>query len=41
MLTKLARDIDPDIEPHPYLIPEFNESNPVADEILKNGERNF
>lgn len=41
MLTKLARSIDPDIEPHPYLISEFNESNPVAGEILKNGERIF
>jgi uncharacterized protein len=39
MLTKLARSIDPDIEPHPFLISEFNESNPVASEILKNGER--
>ena len=39
MLTKLARSIDPDIEPHPYLIEEFNESNPVAGEILRNGER--
>ena len=41
MLAKLARSIDPDIEPHPYLISEFNESNPVAGEILKNGERLF
>ena len=41
MLAKLARSIDPDIEPHPYLISEFNESNPVAGEILKNGERIF
>lgn len=35
MLTKLARSIDPDIEPHPYLTSEFNESNPVVKEILK------
>lgn len=41
MLIKLARSIDPDIEPHPYLISEFNESNPAAGEILKNGERIF
>lgn len=39
MLTKLARKIDSDIEPHPYLISEFNESNPVAGQILKYGER--
>ena len=41
LLTKLARTIDPDIEPHPYLISDFNESNPVAGEILKSGERLF
>lgn len=39
MLTKLARSIDPDIEPHPYLTSEFNESNPAAGEILRSGER--
>jgi predicted nucleotidyltransferase len=39
MLTKLARNINPDIEPHPYLISEFNEGDPIAGEILKNGER--
>ena len=39
MLTKLARSIDPDIEPHPYLQFEFNESNPIADEILRSGEK--
>lgn len=39
MLTKLARTIDPDIEPHPYLLSEFNENNPIAGEILRGGER--
>jgi len=39
MLTKLARRIDLDIEPHPYLMSEFNESNPIAGQILKYGER--
>jgi predicted nucleotidyltransferase len=39
MLTKLARSIDPDIEPHPYLLSEFNENNPVAGEIIRSGER--
>lgn len=41
MLTKLARNIDPDIEPHPYLASEFNNTHPVAAEILRNGERLF
>lgn len=39
LLTKLARTIDSDIEPHPYLLSEFNESHPVAGEILRSGER--
>ncbi len=39
MLTKLARKIDLDIEPHPYLISEFNDSNPIVYQILKYGER--
>ena len=39
LLTKLARRIDPDIEPHPYLVSEFDERNPVVGEILKTGER--
>lgn len=39
MLTKLARSIDPDIEPHPYIISEFNENHPIACDIMKNGER--
>lgn len=30
MLTKLARKIDSDNEPHPDLLAEFNESNPLA-----------
>ncbi len=39
LLTKLARTIDPDIEPHPYLLSDFNESNPIAGEIMRSGER--
>lgn len=39
LLTKLTRTIDSDIELHPYLLSEFNESNPVAGEILRSGER--
>jgi len=37
MLTRMARDIDSDIEPHPYLLSDFNNNNPVAAEILKSG----
>lgn len=39
LLMKVARDIDADIEPHPFLIEEFNELDPVAAEILRTGER--
>jgi predicted nucleotidyltransferase len=39
LLMKIARDVDIDIEPHPFLIDEFNEDNPVAAEILRTGER--
>jgi uncharacterized protein len=39
MLTKLARKIDADIEPHPYLSADFNEENPIAAEIIRGGER--
>lgn len=39
MLSRIARDIDPDIEPHLYLVSDFNESNPVAAEIMRTGEK--
>ena len=39
LLMKIARDIDIDIEPHPFLVDEFNEDNPVAAEILRTGKR--
>ena len=39
MLSKLARKIDPDIEPHPYLASDFNDANPFAAEIIRDGER--
>ncbi|MCK4603615.1 MAG: nucleotidyltransferase domain-containing protein [Deltaproteobacteria bacterium] len=41
LLMKIARDIDPDIEPHPCLAKEFNESNPFASLVMKSGERVF
>jgi predicted nucleotidyltransferase len=39
LLMKIARDIDADIEPHPFLVDEFNEDNPAAAEILSTGEK--
>lgn len=36
-LTKLTRDIDPDIEPHPYLEADFNHTQPLPREILRTG----
>ena len=37
LLMKIAREIDYNIEPHPYLANEFNEDNPLAVEIMKTG----
>jgi predicted nucleotidyltransferase len=39
LLMKIAREIDADIEPHPFLVGEFNEDNPVAIEILRTDEK--
>jgi len=39
LLMKIARDIDLDIEPHPYLIAEFKKTNPVASGVIKTGVR--
>ncbi len=39
LLMKIARDIDLDIEPPPYLIAEFKKTNPVASEVIKTGIR--
>ncbi len=36
-LMKLRRKIDLRIEPHPFKINDFNNSNPVVHEILKYG----
>ena len=36
-LMKLRRKIDLRIEPHPFMIGDFNNSNPVVNEILKYG----
>ena len=36
-LMKLRRKIDLRIEPHPFMTSDFNQSNPVVNEILKYG----
>ena len=36
-LMKLRRKIDLRIEPHPFMVSDFNQSNPVVNEILKYG----
>ena len=36
-LMKLRRSIDLRIEPHPFMIGDFDKSNPVVNEILKYG----
>jgi uncharacterized protein len=36
-LMKLRRKIDLRIEPHPFMVNDFNRSNPVVNEILKYG----
>ena len=36
-LMKLRRKIDLRIEPHPFMVGDFNQSNPVVNEILKFG----
>lgn len=41
LLMKIAREIDLDIEPHPYLIAEFKKENPMASEAIKTGVRIF
>lgn len=39
LLTKIGHEIDINLEPHPFIIDEFNEDNPLAAEILRNGEK--
>jgi predicted nucleotidyltransferase len=36
-MMKLRRKIDLRIEPHPFMISDFNQSNPVVNEIIKFG----
>jgi predicted nucleotidyltransferase len=39
LLTKIGHEIDINIEPHPFLIDKFNNDDPLAAEILRNGEK--
>lgn len=36
-MMKLRRKVDLRIEPHPFTIKDFNNENPVVNEILKSG----
>lgn len=36
-MMKLRRKVDLRIEPHPFMISDFNSDNPVVNEILKSG----
>ena len=36
-MMKLRRNIDLRIEPHPFIVHDFQSSNPVAHEIMKHG----
>ncbi|HIW33396.1 MAG TPA: nucleotidyltransferase domain-containing protein [Candidatus Paenibacillus intestinavium] len=37
MLMKMRRSIDYRIEPHPFMTNEFNESDPMAQEVIRTG----
>ncbi len=37
-LMRIRRSIDSRIEPHPIRLKDFNKSNPLASEIIENGE---
>jgi predicted nucleotidyltransferase len=39
LLMKIAREIDLNIEPHPYLVEEFRKDNPIVAEVIKTGIR--
>ena len=38
-LMKYARDFDDVIEPHPFLLSDFVESDPFIDEIIRTGKK--
>lgn len=37
MLMKMRRSVDYRIEPHPFMANEFNESDPMAQEVIRTG----
>ncbi len=39
ILMKIAREFDVNLEPHPFIVDEFTEDNPLAYEVMKTGER--
>ena len=39
LLLKLRRNIDIRIEPHPFELKDFNDSNPFASEIIRTGKK--
>ncbi len=39
LLMKIARDVDFNIEPHPFLADEFTEDDPIAAEVMRTGEK--
>lgn len=39
LLMKAARDVDFNIEPHPYLAKDFNAGNPFVAEIIRTGKK--
>jgi predicted nucleotidyltransferase len=36
-MMKLRRKVDLRIEPHPFIVSDFNRNDPLVDEILKHG----
>ncbi len=39
LLMQIAREVDFNIEPHPYLLTEFNKNNPFTLEIIRTGKK--
>lgn len=39
LLMKIAREVDFNIEPHPFLADEFTEDDPLAAEVMRTGEK--
>jgi len=39
LLLKLRRNIDIRIEPHPFEVKDFNDSNPFTCEIIRTGKK--